>query len=125
MFRQYTQCYQHVLGDKPFNESDLAAFVAGSSAPGLIGALLAFLSGVNWLGYVIIAIQYASTIVAVANEWLFHRLVCVSGDQCAVGTVEDEVTRGDLGEFDNDQFFNLRPLPHRLNDEYSEDNNNF
>jgi hypothetical protein len=131
MFRQYTQCYQHVLGDKPFNKSDLAAFVSGSSAPGLIGALIAFLSGVNWLGYVIIAIQYASTIVAVANEWLFHRLVCISGDQCAVGTVQDDPTRSDLGEFDNDQFFDLRPMPHRLNDEYCvdhgacNDNNNF
>ena len=125
MFRQYTQCYNHTPGDKPFNKSDLAGFVVGTSAPGLIGAILAFLSGASVVGFIIIAIQYAITIVAVANEWLFHRLVCVSGDECAVGTVQDDPSRGDLGEFDNDQFFDLRPMPHRENDEYKGPNNNF
>jgi hypothetical protein len=125
MYRQYTNCYHHTAGDKPFNRSDLLAFVAGASAPGLIAALLAFLGGVGWLGFVFIAIQYAATIIAVANQWLYHRLVCVSGDQCAVGTVQDDPSRGDLGEFDNDQFFDLRPMPHRENDEYKGPDNNF
>jgi hypothetical protein len=125
MFRQYTQCYNHTPGDKPFNKSDLAGFVAGTSAPGLIGAIIAFLSGANVIGFIIIAIQYAITIIAVANEWLFHRLVCVTGDQCAVGTVRENPAVSDFGEFDNDQFFDLRLMPHRENDLYKAPNNNF
>jgi hypothetical protein len=124
MFRQYTKCYQHTPGDKPFNKSDLAAFVAGASAPGLIGAILAFLSGMYWLGFVLIAVQYANTIIAVANEWLYHRLVCLTGDQRAVGTVASGPTRSDLGEFDNDEFFDLRLLPHRPGDAYKSPDNN-
>jgi hypothetical protein len=118
-FHQFTQCYNHTPGDKPFNESDLASFALGVSAPGLIAAIMAFLSGANVLGFIIVAIQYAVTITAIANEWLFHRLCCVTGDQCAVGTVEAPPKINPLlGSFDNDQFFDIRLMPHRHNDEY-------
>src|SRR5262245_5781330 len=125
-YHQYTQCYNHTPGDKPFNESDLAAFAIGTSAPGLIAALIAFLSGANVIGFIIIAIQYAVTVTAVANEWLFHRLCCVSGDQCAVGVVETPPRISSLlGAFDNDQFFDIRLMPHRHKDEYKAPNTNF
>jgi hypothetical protein len=120
MFRQYTQCYQHTPGDKPFNKSDLVSFAAGASAPGLIGMLVAFLSGAWVIGFVVFIIQYAVTITAIANEWLSHRLCCLpGGDQCAVGTLElppkvDTL----LGSFDNDDFFDIRLMPHRHEDEY-------
>src|ERR1035437_9372816 len=107
-FKQYTQCYNHTPGDKPFNKTDLMSFSLGSAAPGLIVAILAFLSGANVIGFVAIAVKYAVTITAVAKEWLSHRLCCVSGDQCAVGTVEAPPKINTLlGTFDNDQFFDI------------------
>src|SRR5262245_12017716 len=126
MFHQYTQCYNHTPGDRPFNKDDLAGFAAGASAPGLFAALVAFLTGNFVLGFVFIAIQYAATIIAVANQWLFHRLVCVSGDQCAVGTVEAPPKISPLlGAFDNDQFFDIRLMPHRHQDLYKAPNSAF
>jgi hypothetical protein len=124
-FRQYTKCYVHTPGDKPFNKDDLLAFVAGASAPGIVIAVLAFLSGMTFIGFVTIAVQYAATIIAVANQWLFHRLVCVSGDQCAVGTVEPLEKASTLGEFDNDDYFDMRLMPHRHVDEYDAPNTGF
>src|SRR5215471_20638558 len=124
-FRQYTKCYNHTPGDKPFNKSDLIGFVLGASAPGLIAVTLAFVTGAPGVGFLAIAVQYASTIVAVADEWLFHRLVCLTGDQCAVGTVEPLEKPSDLGEFDNDDYFDMRLLPHRHEDEYKAPNTGF
>ena len=57
MFHQYTQCYNHTPGDRPFNKDDLAGFAAGASAPGLFAALVAFLTGNFVLGFVFIAIR--------------------------------------------------------------------
>jgi len=118
-YRQYTQCYQHTVGDKPFNDSDLVSFALGASTPGLIVAIAAFLLGLYTIGFIAIIIQYAATIAAIANAWLRHRLVCISGDQCAVGAV-DLTPRVDtlLGAFDNDQFFDIRLMPHRYEDAY-------
>jgi hypothetical protein len=118
-FRQYTRCYVHTPGDKPFNEADLLGFVAGSALPGLIVALAAFSLGDFAIGFLSIAIQYAVTIKAVAYQWLYHRLVCLSGDQCAVGTIEFPPFEGTLtASFDNDVYFNMRLMPHRYLDEY-------
>jgi hypothetical protein len=126
MFRQYTKCYQHTPGDKPFNESDLVLFVLGNSAPGVIAAILSFLNGSNVIGFLVIALQYAATIRAIAKEWLYHRLVCVSGDQCAIGKVDWTPEIGSmLGAFDNDQFFDIRLMPHRYNDLYGGPNTGF
>lgn len=127
-YRQYTRCYNFTPGDKPFNSQDLILFVLGSSAPGLIVAFLAFLSNSmagNVIGFIAIAIQYASTIVAVADQWLYHRLVCVSGDRCAVGKIEPLEQASSLGEFDNDQFFDVRLMPHRHEDEYKAPNTGY
>jgi len=127
-FRQYTKCYTHTAGDKPFSKDDLFGFVLGASAPGLIVAILGFLSG-SILGgvvaFVAIAVQYASTITAVANEWLYHRLVCLTGNQCAVGKVETMEPPSTLGDFDNDVYFDLRLLPHRHGDEYNAPNTTY
>jgi hypothetical protein len=118
-FRQYTKCYVHTPGDKPFNENDLLSFAAGASLPGIIAAAAAFLSGSYAIGFVGIAIQYAVTITAIAKQWLYHRLVCISGDQCAVGTLCMAPAEAPLTtSFDNDQFFNMRLMPHRYLDNY-------
>jgi hypothetical protein len=115
-YKKYTQCYIHTAGDKPFHEDDLIGFVAGAAAPGLILAII----GVGLLGspltaFVGIGVATAQAIVAVADAWLYHRLVCIrpeEGPQCAVGIVTGEPEIGALGEFDNDEFFDIRLLPH-------------
>jgi hypothetical protein len=112
MYRQYTKCYVHSPGDKPFNRSDLLGFVAGNAWPGGVVMILAFLSGAAVIGYIALAIPTAITITAVANAWLFHRLVCLPDTACVLGTVLANPTTGDLGEFDNDQFFAIRLMPH-------------
>src|SRR5688572_16120197 len=120
-FKQYTQCYAHTPGDKPFNEDDLVAFVLGASGAAAIAALIAFIGGAFVVGGIFMAIGYAQAIIAVANEWLFHRLACI-GDKpkCAVGTVERTPEVGGFGEFDNDEFFDVRLLPHRPGDFYKD-----
>ena len=120
-FRRYTQCYSHTVGDGnlPFNEDNLVSYALGASAPGLIISIIAFLTGAYVIGFVTIAIQYAATIAAIAKEWLEHRLVCVSGNQCAVGAIDKPPARNTLlGAFDNDQFFDIRLMPHRYLDAY-------
>ena len=114
MARQYTKCYDHTPGDKPFSKSDLLAFVAGNAWPGGTVAILAFLGGAPVVSIIAIFIQSAVTVTAVANAWLFHRLVCMPKDSipCAIGTVMANPTVGELGEFDNDQYFSIRLLPH-------------
>jgi hypothetical protein len=102
----------------------LAGFVAGAATPGLVGMILAFLSGASPVGFVVLAATYAATIIAVANAWLYHRLVCLDeydggpGPLCAIGTVQTVPEVGDLGQFDNDQYFHLRLMPHRQLDAY-------
>ncbi|MEO7083066.1 MAG: hypothetical protein ABI442_07665 [Gemmatimonadaceae bacterium] len=114
MARQYTQCYHHTPGDKPFSKADLLGFVAGNAWPGGTVAILAFLGGAPVVSIIAIFIQSAVTVTAVANAWLFHRLVCMPADSlpCAIGTVMANPTVGDLGEFDNDQYFSIRLMPH-------------
>lgn len=127
-FHKYTQCYKHTPGDKPFNETDLVSFSAGAGSVGIIGAIASFLVGIPVLGYAFIGVGYAMAIAAVANEWLYHRLVCVSTDGkpvCAVGKVLSEPEIGSLGEFDNDEFFDLLLMPHRPNDDYKVATDNY
>jgi len=114
MARQYTQCYHHTPPDKPFSRADLLAFVVGNAWPGATVAILAFLGGAPAISIIAIFIQSAVTVTAVANAWLYHRLVCMPSDAlpCAIGTVIANPTVGDLGEFDNDQYFSIRLMPH-------------
>jgi hypothetical protein len=125
-YKKYTKCYPHTAGDKPFNEADLLAFVAGAAAPGLILAIIgAGVLGSPLTAFVGIGVATAQAIVAVADEWLYHRLACIraeEGPQCAIGVVASEPEIGALGEFDNDEFFDIRLLPHRPNDDYKSDN---
>jgi hypothetical protein len=114
MARQYTQCFHYTPPDKPFSRADLLAFVAGNAWPGATVAILAFLGGAPVVSIIAVFIQSAVTVTAVANAWLYHRLVCMPADAlpCAIGTVVANPTVGDLGEFDNDQYFSIRLMPH-------------
>ncbi len=123
-FRQYTKCYQHTPGDKPFNEDDLVATILAVGGIPLLGAILSYAFGFFVVGAVFMAVGYAGTIAHVAKQWLFHRLICIGDNpKCAVGVVEGTPEIGGFGEFDNDQFFDLRLMPHRPNDDYRANNN--
>lgn len=125
-FKKYTQCYNHTPGDRPFNEDDLIGFAMSSGAGGLLLALFGYaLGGGTLVGSIGMGIAYAQIIVAVANEWLFHRLACVSGVRCAVGRVAADPHGNDLGDFDNDEMFDVMLMPHRLNDDYRAQSNNY
>ena len=116
-YRKFTQCYNYLAtGEKPFNSDDLISIVAGAAGPGGVAALILFASGAFAIGAIALAIGFVSAIATVADLWLFHRLVCLTGIKCAVGIVNDHPHDGGLGNFDNDEFFNLILLPHRADD---------
>jgi len=117
-FRHYTQCYAHTAGDKPFNKKDLVSYSLGVSAPGLIVMIASFLTGGYAVGFAAFIIQYAVTLQAIAKEWLEHRLICLSGNQCAVGVIDLVPTDSEFGDFDNDKYFDIRLMPHRYEDAY-------
>jgi hypothetical protein len=135
-FKKYTQCYVFDPAtyptSKPFNKSDLpmhalvhailALSLTGSGvviglAFGPIGAIIGAIIGmaVGITTGVTVALNEAS------DKWRFHRLVCL-GDprKCAIGTVTEGPKVGDLGDFDNDEFFDLILLPHRRVDNYTD-----
>jgi hypothetical protein len=115
MYRHYTKCFQHTPGAKPYNEKDLPGFILGISFPGLIisGLLAALLNPVA--AGVVFGVQYAISIMVAADQWLFNRLACVDKENdphCAIGTVTTRPEIGDLGVFDNDEYFDIRLMPH-------------
>jgi hypothetical protein len=127
MYKHYTKCYDHQPGDKPFNEKDIvelallhgllpAAFVGaltglavGIGVGGPVGAVVGLLVG--FFGGVTVGV--ASAIGEASDRWLNHRLVCLGGPKCAIGSVRTEPEVAGLGEFDNDQYFDLSLMPHR------------
>lgn len=120
-YRQYTKCYQYTPGDKPFHESDLVGTILAVGGVSLLGAILSYAFGLYVVGAVFMAVGYAGTIAHVAKQWLYHRLICIDNEaKCAVGVVMGTPEEGGFGEFDNDEFFDLRLMPHRPNDDYKE-----
>jgi hypothetical protein len=125
-FKKYTQCYNHTPGDKPFHIDDLLSFAIGTSASGIIAGIILALTTAPLIGVAVgVAIAFLNTIVAVANEWLFHRLVCLGGVRCAIGVVDETPHNDGLGAFDNDEFFDIRLMPHRLLDKYDGPNTGY
>jgi hypothetical protein len=122
---QYTKCYAYNHGPAPFHESDMAGLFAKN---GTLGAVFGVLTGLavglgvgGPAGAVIgalvgaFAAGYAATATAITeggNKWLYHRLVCLGGRECAIGTVKDDLEIAGLGEFDNDEYFNLALMPY-------------
>src|ERR1051325_7971011 len=74
-------------------------------------------SGGFVFGGIAFAVGFVSAILTVADLWLNHRLVCLTGVKCAVGLVNDNPHHGGLGNFDNDEFFNTVLMPHRKEDQ--------
>lgn len=120
-YKHYTSCYIYPDGGKPYNESDRIAFAAKEILIALaitgVGALIGLLAGpigalIGTLGGSIIG--FTNLLNQAADEWLNHRLICLSKDnpKCAVGVVSFDPTRSDLGTFDNDQYFDVVLMPH-------------
>jgi hypothetical protein len=122
---QYTKCFAYQHGPAPFHEDDLAGLFAKN---GTLGAVFGVLTGLA-VGFAVggpagavigalvgaFAAGYAATVMAItqgANNWLNHRLVCLGGRKCAVGTVKADLEIAGLGEFDNDQYFDLALMPY-------------
>ncbi len=110
-FRKYTQCYVHTPGDKPFNESNLIGTVFAGGAAGLIVVLIGVLMSSYVTAGIGAFIAVITGINTVADEWLYHRLICLTGTQCAMGKVMENPTDGGLGNFDNDQYFDVLLMP--------------
>jgi hypothetical protein len=131
-YKKYTKCYVHTPGDKPFNKSDLAslAILHGLLPAAFFGALTGLAVGLGIggpIGAVVgvivgffagFTVGFANAVTEAANRWRYHRLVCLSGVKCAIGSVKTEPEIGDLGEFDNDKFFDLALMPHRSDSRY-------
>ncbi|MEO8440648.1 MAG: hypothetical protein ABI540_10565 [Spartobacteria bacterium] len=123
-FKKYTQCYSYLeTGVKPFHIDDLVATVAGAAGVGAVGAIISWALGIWVLGGIFFTIGFVNAIITVANLWLYHRLACLTGVKCAVGMVHQKPDDGGLGNFDNDQFFNVILMPHRLEDTNGADGN--
>jgi hypothetical protein len=120
-YKRYTSCFLYPSGGKPYNESDRAAWIAEqlllAVAIGGTFTLVGLLAGP--FGAVIGAIL--GSIVGLTNfldnaadQWLNHRLICLNKDnpQCAVGVVSYNPNPGELGNWDNDEFFDVVLMPH-------------
>jgi len=123
---QYTKCFDYPSpGGPPFHETDflglglknggiglafgvLTGLVVGFLVGGPIGAIVGLLVGAFSVGFT----ATAMAITEGANLWLYHRLVCLGGRKCAVGSIMDPPAISDLGEFDNDEFFDLALMPY-------------
>lgn len=116
-YKKFTQCYNFLAsGDKPFHIDDLLTIVLGAAGPGGVTALIAWAAGAWVIGGIALTIGFVSAIATVADLWLNKRLVCLTGVKCAVGVVNDDPHHGGLGNFDNDEYFNVVLMPHRKDD---------
>jgi hypothetical protein len=129
-FKKYTQCYVHTAGDEPFNEKDLGelAVVHGLVPAAFFGALTGLAAGLlvgGPIGAIVglfvgivsgVTVGLATALTEASQQWRFHRLVCLTGTKCAIGTVRKDPEIGDLGQFDNDEFFDLTLMPHHSSD---------
>jgi hypothetical protein len=134
-FRKYTQCYKYDPANyptsKPFNIDDLATLglvhviealvlmgsitltglIVGGPIGAAIGAIIGFIVGITT--------GTATALQNASDRWRFHRLICLGTEpQCAVGTVTEGPKRSDLGAFDNDEYFDVILMPHRVEDNY-------
>jgi len=123
-YKHYTKCYDHDPLNPPLSESELystpiegllfGAVIGGiaGAAAGSIGGPAGFAIGL----FVGIFVGTASGMMAaldiISRKWLNHRLICLSGRRCAVGAVAIPEAIGTLGDFDNDEFFDIALMPY-------------
>jgi len=128
----YTTCFAYHPPDKPFNKQRdmvpmllnhgaaalffgaVAGLAAGLLVGGPIGAVVGLLVGFFVGGYAAVA----TILHEGAQQWLHHRLVCLDGRVCAVGRIKTQPKVSDLGDLDNDEFFNLALMPYPYQQAY-------
>jgi hypothetical protein len=86
----------------------LTGLAVGLGVGGPAGAVMGALVGAFAGGYT----ATATAITEAGTRWLYHRLVCLGDRQCAVGTVKLPLEIAGLGEFDNDEYFDLALMPY-------------
>ncbi len=113
-YRKYTQCYNHVPPDRPFNENNMISFILIISLPLVLPAIASFVAGFHVAGGLLLGMAYGIVLIAVANQVLYHRLACLTGRQCAIGKIYTPREYNEVGEFDNDEFFDVWLMPHPM-----------
>jgi hypothetical protein len=102
--KQYTKCCD------PNDYSGWGGPVAIST---IIGAALALITGL----WIFLAPTAMVDLVLFCEWWLYRRLVCLGGQQCALGmvvTVEPVEKKGGFERFDTDFSINLLLAPHTI-----------
>ncbi|WP_330296883.1 hypothetical protein [Streptomyces sp. NBC_00503] len=143
-FKKFTKCYEYEPDlqptSRPFKKTDLLQVAAlhtilaltlwgsitligliASPVGAVIGAIVGFFVGITT--------GVATALKHVSYQWLFHRLICLSSaPRCAVGTVREGpkysqwagiFDKTAYGDFDNDEYFDVRLMPHRVQDDYT------
>jgi hypothetical protein len=123
-YRQYTKCVR----PEDHHESP---FTADAFAAGFV-TLIAILSAILGAGPTFaITVGFASMLAITlcllhfVDWWLYGRLVCLGGDQCAIGMVVSVEPKSSKKGFwrsidmDTDYCLNLLLPPHHLGDDYS------
>jgi hypothetical protein len=106
-YQQYTQCVA------PQNHSSMnqyvSAVIQGLLAGG-IAALIAVAAGEPWCALLGVEIFGFVGVIAFCEWWLYDRLICLGGDESAVGmlvSIEPATGKSGLGAFDTDYSINL------------------
>jgi hypothetical protein len=104
MAKRYTQCCR---------PSDYSGWGGGVALTTIIGIAIALLTGA-WL---VLAPTAMADLVLFCEWWLYRRLVCLNGEECAIGmvvTVEPVEKKGGFERFDTDFSINLLLAPHTI-----------
>ena len=106
-YRQYTKCVQ------PSNHSSMNQYVSAVTQgllAGGVSAAIAVALGEPWCAFIAIEIFAMAGVVAFCEWWLYDRLICLGGDQAAIGmlvSIEPATGKSGLGAFDTDYSINL------------------
>ncbi|MFD4247357.1 hypothetical protein ACFWP3_38100 [Streptomyces sp. NPDC058525] len=144
-FKKFTQCYEYKPElqptSRPYKKQDLlrdsvvhlilALTIWGSfTLIGTIGGPIGTIIGAIVGYFVGITTGVATALKHVSYQWRFHRLICLAREpKCAVGTVihgpkysawgHAIISETPFGDFDNDEYFDVRLMPHREKDDYT------
>jgi hypothetical protein len=105
MAKQYTKCIS------------IKNHIGGAVVQTIIGAAIAALPIILFGGAIApgVGVIALTAIIAYCRWWLYDRLVCLGGNECAVGwvsKVEPPSKKSGLDMFDTDYSFNLVLAPH-------------
>jgi hypothetical protein len=103
MAKQYTKCCA---------PADYSGWLGGVAIATIVGIALAFVAGAA-----VLAPTALADLVLFCEWWLYRRLICLDGRQCALGmvvTVEPVEKKGGFERLDTDFSINLLLAPHTI-----------